>query len=139
MIFISFSCFTCWTSGLVSSHSFAENAAVSFLIVYLADKWKKEHLPKAVAIINLQDGVTTLLAVVLAHVADSCMGRFKMVFFTTVAYISVSPWLSWPSRSNLLFSKTTPSHNLYDPYYSSWGVIINSDKIFFFSKLNIHN
>ena len=64
---------------------------MSFLIVYLADKWKKEHLPKAVAIINLQEGVTTVLAVVLAHVADSCMGRFKMVFLTTVAYILVSP------------------------------------------------
>ena len=73
------------------SHSFAEYAAVSFLIVYLTEKWKEEHLPKAVAIINLQDGVTTVLAVVLAHVADSCMGRFKMVFLTTVAYILVSP------------------------------------------------
>ena len=73
------------------SHSFAEYAAVSTLIVYLTRNWETEDLPKAVAIINLQDGVTTLLAVVLAHVADSCMGRFKMVFFTTVAYISVSP------------------------------------------------
>ena len=73
------------------SHSFAEYAAVSFLIVYLTENWKKEHLPKAVAIINLQEGVTIVLAVVLAHVADSCMGRFKMVSFTTVAYISVSP------------------------------------------------
>ena len=73
------------------SHSFAEYAAVSFLIVYLTDNWKKQHLPEAVAIINLQDGVKTVLADVLAYVADSCMGRFKMVFFTTVAYISVSP------------------------------------------------
>ena len=73
------------------SHSFAEYAAVSSLIVYLTDSWKKEHLPKAVAIINLQDGLTTVLEVVLAHVADSCMGRFKMVFLTTVAYILVSP------------------------------------------------
>ena len=73
------------------SHSFTEYAAVSSLIVYPTDNWKKEHLPKAVEIINLQDGVTTVLEIVLAHVADSCMGRFKMVFFTTVAYISVSP------------------------------------------------
>ena len=64
---------------------------VSTLIDYLTRNLQTEDLPKAVAIINLQDGVTTVLAVVLAHVADSCMGRFKMVFFTTVSYISVSP------------------------------------------------
>ena len=75
------------------SHSFAEYAAVSILIVYLTHNWKKEHLPEAVAIINLQDGVTTVLAVVLAHVADSCMGRFKVVLYTTLAYILASPYM----------------------------------------------
>ena len=73
------------------SHSLVDHAVMSILIRYLQVYWKKQHLPKAVAIITLQDGVTTVLAFVLAHVADSCMGRFKMVFFTTVAYISVSP------------------------------------------------
>ena len=76
------------------SHSLVDHAVMSILIDYLTDTWKKQHLsrlPKAVAIITLQDGVTTVLAFVLAHVADSCIGRFKMVFFTTVAYISVSP------------------------------------------------
>ena len=107
---------------------------VSTLIDYLTSNWQTEDLPKAVAIINLQDGVTTVLAVVLAHVADSCMGRFKVVLYTTLAYILVSPdMIEFTVRgilnlasmkfekksSNLLFSKTTPSHNLYDPYYSS--------------------
>ena len=73
------------------SHSLVDHAVMSVLIDYLQVYWKKQHLPKAVAIITLQDGVTTVLAFVLAHVADSCIGRFKMVFFTTVAYISVSP------------------------------------------------
>uniref|UniRef100_A0A7N2QXS3 Uncharacterized protein n=1 Tax=Quercus lobata TaxID=97700 RepID=A0A7N2QXS3_QUELO len=63
---------------LVLSHSFAEYAVVSTLIDYLTDNLKK-HLPEAVAIINLQDGVTTVIAIVLAHVADSCMGRFKVL------------------------------------------------------------
>ena len=65
---------------------------MSSLIVYPTDNWKKEHLPKAVEIINLQDGVTTVLEIVLAHVADSCMGRFKVVLYTTLAYILVSPF-----------------------------------------------
>ena len=117
------------------SHSLVEHAVMSILIDYLTDIWKKQHLPKAVAIINLQDGVKTVLAVVLAYVADSCMGRFKVVLYTTLAYILVSPYMieltvrgilnlasmkfEKKSRSNLLFSKTTPSHNLYAPYYSS--------------------
>ena len=65
---------------------------MSFLIDFLTDNWKKENLPAAVAIINLQDGVKTVLAVVLAYVADSCMGRFKVVLYTTLAYILVSPF-----------------------------------------------
>ena len=86
--------FPCWTSGLVLSHSFAEYAVVSTLIDYLTGNWKKQHLPKAVAIIKLQDGVATVLAVVLAHVADSCIGRVNMIVFTTVSYVLVSPLLS---------------------------------------------
>ncbi|KAM4087817.1 hypothetical protein ACB094_07G024400 [Castanea mollissima] len=86
--------------GLVLSHSFAEYAAVSFLIVYLTDNWTKEHLPKAATIINLQDGVTTVLAVVLAYVADSCMGRFKVVLYTTLAYI-LGLMLLWCSAKYL--------------------------------------
>ena len=66
---------------------------VSTLIDYLTSNWQTEDLPKAVAIINLQDGVTTVLAVVLAHVADSCMGRFKVVLYTTLAYILVSLYM----------------------------------------------
>ena len=65
---------------------------MSFLIDFLTDNWKEENLPAAVAIINLQDGVKTVLAVVLAYVADSCMGRFKVVLYTTLAYILVSPF-----------------------------------------------
>ena len=66
---------------------------MSFLIDFLTDNWKEENLPAAVAIINLQDGVKTVLAVVLAYVADSCMGRFKVVLYTTLAYILVSPYM----------------------------------------------
>ena len=63
----------------------------NILIVYLIDNWEKQHLPKAVVIMNLQDGVATILAVVLAHIADSYIGRFAMIVFTSIAYISVCP------------------------------------------------
>ena len=76
------------------SHSFAEYAAGSTMIVYLTDNWKKQHLPEAVAIINLQDGVKIVLSLFIAYVADSSfMGRFKVVLYTTLAYILVSPYM----------------------------------------------
>ena len=63
----------------------------NILIVYLIDNWEKQHLPKAVVIMNLQDGVAAILAVVLSHIADSYIGRFAMIVFTSIAYISVCP------------------------------------------------
>ena len=89
------------------SHSFAEYAAVSTMIVYLTDNWKK-HLPEIVAIIKVQDGLTTVLSHFLAYVADSCMGRFKVVLYTTLAYILVSPYmieLTVRGKLNLKFNK----------------------------------
>ncbi|XP_050261013.1 protein NRT1/ PTR FAMILY 5.4-like isoform X2 [Quercus robur] len=90
--------------GLVLSHSFAEYAVVSTLIDYLTDNWMKEHLPEAVAIINLQDGVKIVLSLFLAYAADSCMGpmgRFKVVLCTTLAYI-LGLMLLWCSANNYL-------------------------------------
>ena len=52
---------------------------------------------------NLQDGVATILAVVLAHIADSYIGRFVMIVFTSIAYISVCPRLSLYNMIELLY------------------------------------
>nr|XP_023871681.1 protein NRT1/ PTR FAMILY 5.14-like [Quercus suber] len=96
--YIYFSTAALFISGLVLSHSFVEYAVVSTLIDYLTGNWKKQHLPKAVAIINLQDGVATVLAVVLAHVADSCIGRVNMIVFTTISYVSGLVLLWWSTK-----------------------------------------
>uniref|UniRef100_A0A7N2MVA5 Uncharacterized protein n=1 Tax=Quercus lobata TaxID=97700 RepID=A0A7N2MVA5_QUELO len=88
--YIYFSTSALFISGLVLSHSFAEYAVVSTLIDYLTGNWEEQHLPKAVAIIKFQDGVATVLAVVLAYVADSCIGRVNMIVFTTISYVSCS-------------------------------------------------
>ena len=57
---------------------------------------------------NLQDGVATILAVVLAHIADSYIGRFAMIVFTGIAYISVCPRLSLYNMIELLYIYKIP-------------------------------
>ncbi|KAK9989690.1 hypothetical protein SO802_029929 [Lithocarpus litseifolius] len=96
--YIYFSTAALFISGLVLSHSFAEYAVVSTLIDYLTGNWEEPHLPKAVAIIKFQDGIATVLAVVLAYVADSCIGRVNMIVFTTISYVSGLVLLWWSTK-----------------------------------------
>ncbi|KAM4097743.1 hypothetical protein ACJW30_07G024900 [Castanea mollissima] len=92
--------------GFVLSHSLVEFAVANIMIVYLTDNWKRQNLPKAVVIMNLQDGVATILAVVLSFIADSYTGRFAMIVFTSIAYIS-GLVLLWYSAEFLSPSKET--------------------------------
>ncbi|XP_075672613.1 protein NRT1/ PTR FAMILY 5.4-like [Castanea sativa] len=92
--------------GFVLSHSLVELAVAKIMIVYLTDNWKRQNLPKAVVIMNLQDGVATILAVVLSYIADSYTGRFAMIVFTSIAYIS-GLVLLWYSAEFLSPSKET--------------------------------
>uniref|UniRef100_A0A5B7BR24 Uncharacterized protein n=1 Tax=Davidia involucrata TaxID=16924 RepID=A0A5B7BR24_DAVIN len=73
--------------GLVFSHSLVENALVCVLIDHLAENWKSEHLHKVAAIVNVQEGVSAVMVIVVAHISDAYVGRFKMVLFSTAAYI----------------------------------------------------
>ena len=77
-------------AGLVVSYSLVEYAVVTISLDYLSDTWGKEHLGKASAIINFQDGVSAVSAVIVAHIADSCVGRFNMIVICTLSYITVS-------------------------------------------------
>ena len=67
-----------------------EFAVLKFLEDYLSYTWTKKHLAKLTAIMNLQDGVSAVSAVIVAHIADSCVGRFNMVLLSTLTYIMVS-------------------------------------------------
>lgn len=67
-----------------------ELAVLKILADYLAYTWNKKHLAKLTAIINLHDGVSAVSAVIVAHIADSCIGRFHMIRLSTLTYIMVS-------------------------------------------------
>ena len=79
------------TSGFILSYSLVHHAAMEILIDYLRENWENEHLPKVATTVNLMDGTYTVTTIIFAHIADSCMGRFKMVVTSTVMYITVSP------------------------------------------------
>ena len=79
------------TSGFILSYSLVHHAAMEILIDYLTENWENEHLPKVATTVNLMDGTYTVTTIIFAHIADSCMGRFKMVVTSTVMYITVSP------------------------------------------------
>lgn len=70
-----------------------EYAVVNILLDYLSRPPVNQYPAKATAIINFQDGLSTVSAVIVAHIADSCIGRFKINFICTIAYIVVSPCL----------------------------------------------
>ena len=69
----------------------ADISVVTTLFSYLMHNWEKQHLPKAAAVINIQNGLTSVLAIIVAYVADTCTGLFNMIIFSTVSYIVVSP------------------------------------------------
>ena len=72
-----------------------EFAVLKILEDYLSYTWSKQHLAKSTAIINLQDGVSAVSAVIVAHIADSCAGRFNMILLSTLTYITVSLWSAY--------------------------------------------
>jgi hypothetical protein len=70
----------------------AEFLVVRTLFTYLVENWENHHLPTTATIINLQDGLKTVSAVIVAHIADSYYrGLFNTIVFSNVAYIMVSP------------------------------------------------
>uniref|UniRef100_A0A7N2LCU8 Uncharacterized protein n=1 Tax=Quercus lobata TaxID=97700 RepID=A0A7N2LCU8_QUELO len=77
-------------TGLVFSHSLVNYGVVNLLMDYLTDSWTNQHFAKATAIINLQDGVSTISEVIVAHLADSYYGRFNMIVICAITYITVS-------------------------------------------------
>ncbi|KAK8580157.1 hypothetical protein V6N13_143281 [Hibiscus sabdariffa] len=100
---ICFSKAALFISGLVFSHAFVEDAIFGVLISFVTSSWEKYQLPKAVAIVNAQEGVSNLLALVLAYVADQRLGRFKVVGYTTAAFITGLVVLWFHSGSGVIF------------------------------------
>ena len=77
-------------TGLVLAQGLVENGVVDVLMTYLTRELKQKYLPKSAAIINGQAGVDAVFVIIIAHLADACIGRFKMVLLSTAIYIMVS-------------------------------------------------
>ncbi|XP_059669502.1 protein NRT1/ PTR FAMILY 5.6-like [Cornus florida] len=88
--------------GVIFSHGLVENTVGCVLMSYLADSWKEEHLNKAAAVINVKDGVSTVMVIVAAHTSDAYLGRYAMVHFSTAAYI-IGLVLLWQTKVNLFY------------------------------------
>ena len=63
-----------------------EYAVVYILLDYLSDASVNQNLAKATAIINFQDGLSTVSTVIVAHIADSCLGRDDAEKITSEPY-----------------------------------------------------
>ncbi|KAI5349474.1 hypothetical protein L3X38_002361 [Prunus dulcis] len=72
--------------ALVCSHSFMNHALVNILITYLTDNWSTTHFEMAALVTNVQEGVSGIMVIVLAHISGTHMARFKMIASTNAAY-----------------------------------------------------
>ncbi|XP_011081390.1 protein NRT1/ PTR FAMILY 5.6 [Sesamum indicum] len=74
-------------SVLIFVHGWVEYALIAILITHLTDdNWL--HLPKAASIVNVQDGITAFLVLVVAYASDAYLGPFLAIVCTTMAYIT---------------------------------------------------
>ena len=83
-------CFLQWTSGLIVS--LAGTRSFDWLIDYLT--WDKElsiNLQTAATIVNLQEGISTVSAVIAAYIADSYLKCFTTIVICALAYTMVIP------------------------------------------------
>ena len=72
------------------------------LITYFTDTWKEDNLLKAVAIVNVQEGLSTTMVIVMTYISDAHISRLKVIVCSTAAYITVSLFLSKCVKSIVL-------------------------------------
>ncbi|XP_071741427.1 protein NRT1/ PTR FAMILY 5.14-like [Rutidosis leptorrhynchoides] len=92
--------------GLVFSRSLTNNAVVDVLMWYLS-YYDGDDLVMSAVLSNVQDSLSSLLVIVMAHSADSWFGRFRTLLFSNTAYIG-GLLLLW----------------MFNPYDMKWLVII---------------
>ncbi|XP_058006631.1 protein NRT1/ PTR FAMILY 5.6-like [Hevea brasiliensis] len=73
--------------SLILSHAFVDTAVIKNFISYIIDEWMHKSLPVAAAIVNVQEGISTIFRLIVVHIADAYVGRFKIVACTTSLYI----------------------------------------------------
>lgn len=64
---------------------------MGILIMYLNyDIWEKQHFQIAAVVINVQEGLSSIMVIVLAHLPHTYKGYFKIIVTTNAAYVVVS-------------------------------------------------
>ncbi|KAI3819135.1 hypothetical protein L1987_12959 [Smallanthus sonchifolius] len=83
--------------GLVFSRSLTYNAIVSVLIWYLTSSG--DDVVKSAILTNVGEFLSSMFEIVMAHAADSFIGRFQTLLFSTIAYIGALMlfWMFHPS------------------------------------------
>ncbi|GMP51088.1 hypothetical protein CsSME_00017456 [Camellia sinensis var. sinensis] len=94
-------------AALLFSHSLVDRGVVGILISYLEENWEKENLAKVASVTNVQDGLSAVMMIVIAHISDTWTGHFMMVVYSTVAYV-IGFWLlylsaKFKSTNNVVF------------------------------------
>lgn len=72
--------------GLILVHSWVEYALVALLINHLADGILR--LPKAASVVNILDGTSAVLMLIVAYLSETYLGPFLALVCTNIAYIS---------------------------------------------------
>ncbi|WCJ21905.1 Major facilitator superfamily protein [Euphorbia peplus] len=65
-------------------------------MLYLTQDWEEPNVMKAAAVVNIEEAISGVIAVIISVLAVVWIGRFKMVLFTTASFILglVLLWIS---------------------------------------------
>ena len=75
-------------AGLVFSRSVTNSAVIGVLMWYFT--YYEGDLVTSAILSNIQEASSSLLVIFMGHAADSFVGRFRTLLFSTTAYIGVS-------------------------------------------------
>ncbi|KAJ9544796.1 hypothetical protein OSB04_024503, partial [Centaurea solstitialis] len=91
--------------GLVFSHSLTSYAITSVIIWYFTENG--EDLATSALLANVLDSLSSFSVIFMAHAADSFVGRFRTLLFSTTAYLG-GLMLFW----------------MFNPYDVKWLVVV---------------
>lgn len=75
-------------AGLVFCRSLTKTAVVTVLMWYFT--YYEGDLVMSAVLSNIQDSLSSLLVIFMAHSADSVFGNLRTILFSNTAYIGVS-------------------------------------------------
>ncbi|WCJ34805.1 Major facilitator superfamily protein [Euphorbia peplus] len=73
--------------GLVLAHGLVKNGVTDILMLYLTQEWKEHDLMKSAAIVNFEEAISGVIAVIICLLTGAWIGRFKMVIYSTTSFI----------------------------------------------------